>query len=138
MELSELADRLAQVCQLGGKGGELDMEPIFLFPERLNLLLLSDDQRSEAGWCCQPIRFWNLGRRGAHHRGSLPEMQPVIKLQSRGQQDRWSLRAVPTPKRIQYFWIADSQRLVLQSYFVWRKLMRRTGSILWLTSGKSH
>jgi hypothetical protein len=56
VELSELADRLAQVCQLGGQGGELDEEPIVLFPERLNLLLLSEDQRSESGWCCQPIR----------------------------------------------------------------------------------
>jgi hypothetical protein len=34
--------------------------------ELLDLLLLGKDQRSDAAWCCQPIRFWNPGRRRAH------------------------------------------------------------------------
>ena len=59
---------------------------IRLLSESLNLLLLREDQRSDAGWCCQPIRFWYPGRRGAHHRRSLPVMQTGIKLPPRVQQ----------------------------------------------------
>jgi len=81
------ADPLAQLGQLARQGGELAAELVVLLPESLNLLLLSEDQRSDAGWCCQSIRFWNPGRRGSHHRRSLPEMQPGIKLQSRVQQN---------------------------------------------------
>ena len=76
---------------LGSQGDELAAELVVLLPESLNLLLLNEDQRSDAGWCCQPIRFWNPGRRAAHHRRSLPVMQPGIKLPSRVQQG-WSSR----------------------------------------------
>ena len=80
------ADPLPQAGQFGSQGGELAAELIVLLPESQNLLLLNENQRSDAGWCCQPIRFWNPGRRAAHHRRSLPEMQPGIKLSSRVQQ----------------------------------------------------
>ena len=52
-----MADPLAQSCQFGCQGGELAAELIVLIPESLNLLLLSGDQRSDGGWCCQLIRF---------------------------------------------------------------------------------
>jgi hypothetical protein len=80
------ADPLPQVRQLGGQGGELVAEFVVLLPESLNLLLLSEDQRSDAGWCCQPISFWNPGRRATHHRRSLPVTKSEIKLPSRVQQ----------------------------------------------------
>ena len=76
-----------QAGQLGSQGGELAAELIVVFPKRLNFLLLSEDQRSEAVWSFHPIRFRNPGRRCAHHRRSQSEMQPVIKLPSRVQQD---------------------------------------------------
>ena len=66
------ADPLPQAGQLAGQGGELAAELIVLLPENLNLLLLSEDQRPEAGWCRQLDRFWNPGRRCAHHRRSMP------------------------------------------------------------------
>jgi hypothetical protein len=80
------ADLLAQLGQFARQRGELAAELVVLLPESLNLLLLSKNQRSVAGWCCQPIRFWNPGRRRAHHRRILPEMQPRINLPSRVQQ----------------------------------------------------
>jgi len=80
------ADPLPQAGQFAGQGGELAAELIVLLSESLNLLLLSEDQRSDADWCCQPIRFWYRGRRGAHHRRSLSVMQTGIKLPSRVQQ----------------------------------------------------
>ena len=80
------ADPLPHTGQFAGQGGELAAELIVLLFESLNLLLLSEDQRSDTGWCCKPIRFCYHGRRGAHHRGSLPEMQTGIKLPSRVQE----------------------------------------------------
>jgi hypothetical protein len=56
------ADPLPQAGQFGRQGGELRTELLVLLSESLNLLLLSEDQRSDAGWCCQPIRFWDPGR----------------------------------------------------------------------------
>jgi hypothetical protein len=73
-------EELRELGQLARQGRKLTAELVVLLPENLNLLRLSQDQCSYAGWCCQPIRFWNPGRRGAHHRRSLPEKQPEIKL----------------------------------------------------------
>ena len=67
------ADLLPQAGQFGSQGGEFAAE-------LLDLLLLGQDELSGLGWPRQPIRFWNPGRRRAHHRRSLPEMQPGIKL----------------------------------------------------------
>ncbi|MFN9906017.1 MAG: hypothetical protein ACK56F_07825, partial [bacterium] len=67
---------------------KLAMQLAVLLPENLNLLLLDEDQRSDAGWCCQPIRPWNPGSRGVHHRRSLPEIQLGIKLPPRVQRGR--------------------------------------------------
>jgi hypothetical protein len=72
------------------QGSELDPTLPILLPEFLNLLLLSENQRSDAGWSCQPVRFWNSGRGCAHHKWSLLEMQAGIKLQSMVQQGRSS------------------------------------------------
>ena len=63
------ADALAQLGQLARQGGELAAE-------LLDLLRLDQDELSGLGWPRQPIRFWNPGRRRAHHRRSLPVMQP--------------------------------------------------------------
>ena len=70
------AEPIPQAGQCAGQGGELAAE-------RLNLLLLGQDEPSGRGWPQQTIRIWNPGRRRAHHRRSLPEMQPGIKLPSR-------------------------------------------------------
>jgi hypothetical protein len=93
---------LRKFRQLGGQGGELVAEFVVLRPESLNLLLLSEDQRSDAGWCCQPISFWNPSRRCAHHRKSLPEMQAGIKLASRVRRGRWAFQAIPPSEQIHY------------------------------------
>jgi hypothetical protein len=77
------ADPLLQPGQLSGQGGELGVQ--FLV-----LLVLGEKQLSDAGWSCQPVRFWNPGRRWAHHRRFLHEMQAGIKLPSRVQQGRCS------------------------------------------------
>ncbi len=98
-------DPLPQLGQLARQGGELNAELIVLLPECRNLLLLSDDQRSDAGWSFQPVRIWNSSRECAHHRRSLPEMHPEIKLPSRVQQGRCSPRAVTPPERILGFFI---------------------------------
>lgn len=55
------ADPFPELSQLSGQEGELG-------PQKLDLLLLVQDQLSGLGWPQQPIRFWNLGRRGSHHR----------------------------------------------------------------------
>ena len=73
---------------------------IVLLPENPNLLLLSEDLRSEAGWSFQPVRFWNPGRRHAHHRRPLPEMETEIKLPARVKQGRCWPQAVTPPERI--------------------------------------
>ena len=69
------ADPLLQLCQLGGQGGKLATELVVLPPESLNFLLQGQDQRSDAGWGCQPVGFWNPSWRGAHRIQSLPDMQ---------------------------------------------------------------
>jgi hypothetical protein len=69
--------------QLCSQGGELAAEIIVL-------LLLGQDERSGLGRPRQPSRFSNPGRRCAHHRRSLPVMQPGIDQPSRGQQRRCS------------------------------------------------
>jgi hypothetical protein len=73
------ADPLPQLSQLSGQGGELAAQ-------LLDLLLLGQDELPGLGWPRQPIHFWNPGRRAAHHRRYLPEMQPGIRLPSRVQQ----------------------------------------------------
>ncbi len=77
--------------QFARQGGEMAAQLIDLLPESLNLQLLSEDQRCDAGWRRQTIRFWGPGRRGAHHRWSLPEKQPGIERSSKVQQQRSSL-----------------------------------------------
>ena len=72
------ADLLPQAGQFGSQGAELAAE-------LLDLLLLGQDELSGLGWPQQPIRIWNTGRRPAHHRRSLPVIQPGIKLPSRVQ-----------------------------------------------------
>jgi hypothetical protein len=47
------ADALPQAGLLGSQGGELAAELIVPLPENLNDLLLSEGQRSDAGWCSQ-------------------------------------------------------------------------------------
>ena len=89
-------DLLAQAGQFDSQGGELAAE-------LLDLLLLGQDKLFGLGWPLQPIRVWNPGRRRAHHRRSLLEMKPGIKLQSRVQQGRCSLRAVSPPERFPPF-----------------------------------
>ena len=88
------ADQLPQLGQFDSQGGELAAE-------LLDLLLLGQDELSGLGWPQLPIRVWNPVRRRAHHRRSLPVMQPGIKLQSRVQQGRCSLRAISPPERLQ-------------------------------------
>lgn len=73
------ADTHPQLGQLCCQGGELAAEIIVL-------LLLGQDERSGLGRPRQPSRFSNPGRRCAHHRWSLLEMRPGIKLSSRVQQ----------------------------------------------------
>ena len=67
--LLRLVARRASAQQYPGPSLEGGLEEfIVLLPESPNLLLLSEDQRSVAGW------------RRAHHKQSLPEMQLGIKL----------------------------------------------------------
>ena len=73
------ADLLPEAGQFSCQGGELAAE-------LLDLLLLGQDERSGLRWSQQPISAWNPGRRRAHHRRSLPEMQAGIKQPSRVQQ----------------------------------------------------
>ena len=40
----------------------------------------------DLGIICQPVRFWNPGRRRTHHKQTMPEVQPVIKQPSIVQQ----------------------------------------------------
>ncbi|MCT0228019.1 YqhA family protein, partial [Synechococcus sp. CS-1331] len=49
------------------------------------------------------VRILNSSRKCAHHRRSLPGMQPEIKLPSRVQQGRCSPQAVTPPERIHIF-----------------------------------
>ena len=73
------ADPLPQAGQFGHQGSALAAELV-------DLLLLGQDERSGLRWPQQPIRIRNPDRRRAHHRRSLPKMQPEIKLLSRVQQ----------------------------------------------------
>jgi hypothetical protein len=61
-----------------------------LLPMSLNLALQSEDQLSDSGGARQLDRFRDPNRRCAHHRRSLPEMQPGIQLLSRVQLGQWS------------------------------------------------
>lgn len=65
------ADPLQKAGQLTGQSDELAAELVALHLESLNVLLLSKDQWSDAGWCCQPIRLWNPARNGDRHRRGL-------------------------------------------------------------------
>lgn len=47
-------------------------------PERLNLLLLSEDQHHVTSWECQPVSAWIPGRGCDHHKRSLPEIETDV------------------------------------------------------------
>lgn len=100
------ADSPPQDGQFGRKGGELDPQLLILLTEWLNLLLLSKDQGYDAGWSCQPNRFWNPGQRCGHQRQSLPEMQAGFMPPSRVQRGGCSSGAVPASERVREFLIS--------------------------------
>jgi hypothetical protein len=111
------ADPFPQLSQLRGQGGELAAQLLDLLLLGLKLSLLNQDEGSDGRRSCQPVRFCNPSRSCAHHRRSLPVMQPGIKLPSRVQQGSSSMRAVPTPERVQksYAFMGRDARRELQA-----------------------
>jgi hypothetical protein len=61
--------------------------------------MLREDQRSDAGRGCQPVRFWQPKRGGDHPRRSLPEIGPGIEPLSNDQQGRCLPGAVLTSRQ---------------------------------------
>ena len=69
------ADPIPRLSQFRRQRGEQGMQISVFLTDRLDLLLLREDESSGTSWLGQPVRFYYPCLCCAHHRWSLPEME---------------------------------------------------------------